>query len=71
MLEDLGRPDLSDDEVERLQAFLVDSGACDEVERAIERLVDEFLAALEQAPITDEARVALEELGSFVAWRDR
>jgi geranylgeranyl diphosphate synthase type I len=71
VLDDLGRPDLSDAEVERLQAFLVDSGACDEVERAIERLVDEFLTALEQAPITDEARVALEELGTFVAWRDR
>jgi geranylgeranyl diphosphate synthase, type I len=71
VLDDLGRADLDDDEIERLQAFLVDSGACDEVERAIERLVDEFLVALERAPISDEARAALEELGTFVAWRDR
>ena len=27
--------------------------------------------ALDAAPITDEARVALEELGTYVAWRDR
>jgi geranylgeranyl pyrophosphate synthase len=49
----------------------VDTGAVDEVERSIERLVDQALDALSVAPIASEARVALEELGTFVAWRDR
>jgi geranylgeranyl diphosphate synthase type I len=54
-----------------LQAFLVDCGARDEIERAIETLVDRALAALEAAPLTPEARQALQELGTYVAWRDR
>ncbi len=37
----------------------------------IERKVDEALAALDATPITGDARVALEELAVFVAWRDR
>jgi geranylgeranyl diphosphate synthase type I len=71
LLDRLGQPDLTDADIAELQAFLIESGARDEVERAIERLVDEALTALAAAPITDEARVALEELGTFVAWRDR
>ncbi len=51
--------------------MLVDTGAVDEVERSIERLVDQALDALAVIPIAPEARVALEELGTFVAWRDR
>ena len=70
-LQELGRPDLDDAEIAGLQAVLVDTGAVDEVEHSIERLVDEALDALAVAPIRPEARVALEELGTFVAWRDR
>jgi geranylgeranyl diphosphate synthase type I len=71
LLELLGSPDLSDADVRRLQALLVDCGARDEVERAIERLVDEALGALSEVPIAEDARLALEELATFVAWRDR
>ena len=67
----LGQPGLDPAQIARLQAFLVECGAVDEVERDIERLVAEALAALAAAPITEEARLALEELGTFVAWRDR
>jgi geranylgeranyl diphosphate synthase type I len=67
----LGRPDISAADVAALQSFLVDCGAQEEVEVSIERLVGEALTALAEAPITDEARTALEELGTFVAWRDR
>jgi geranylgeranyl diphosphate synthase type I len=70
-LQKLGRPDLDDAEIAGLQAVLVDTGAVDEVERSIERRVDEALDALAMAPIAPDARVALEELGTFVAWRDR
>jgi geranylgeranyl diphosphate synthase type I len=71
MLDQLGRPDLDDAEIAALQQILVETGAVDEVERNIERLVDRSLDALRIAPITPEARLALEELGTFVAWRDR
>ena len=70
-LQKLGRSDLDDAEIAGLQAVLVDTGAVDEVERSIERLVDQALDALAVAPIALEARVALAELGTFVAWRDR
>jgi geranylgeranyl diphosphate synthase type I len=71
LLSLLGRPDLDESEVAALQSFLVECGARDEVERAIERLVEQSLTALTSAPITADARVGLEELGTFVAWRDR
>src|SRR5439155_1283203 len=70
-LQNLGRSDLDDAEIAGLQAVLVDTGAVDEVERSIERLVEQALEALAVAPIAPEARVGLEELGTFVAWRDR
>ncbi len=71
MLDRIGDPDLDDDDIAALQDVLVDTGAVDEVERSIERLVDRALDALSVTPITTEARLALEELGTFVAWRDR
>jgi geranylgeranyl diphosphate synthase type I len=71
VLRRVGAPNLSDDEIRAIQALLVDCGACDEVERRIEALVDRALAALELAPITPEARVALQDLATYVAWRDR
>jgi len=49
----------------------VESGACDEIEARIEIQVEEALTALDRAPITDDARVALAELARFAAWRDR
>ncbi|MCJ7671556.1 MAG: polyprenyl synthetase family protein, partial [Acidimicrobiia bacterium] len=70
LLGRLGQPDLTDAEVAALQELLVDTGARGEIEAAIERLVAESLAALTLAPITAEARQALEELGTYVAWRD-
>ncbi|HEX6312452.1 MAG TPA: polyprenyl synthetase family protein [Acidimicrobiia bacterium] len=71
MLGRLGSPDLTDADIGALQAVLVDTGARDEIEAVIERRVDDALAALAVAPLTTGARVALEELATFVAWRDR
>ena len=65
-----GSPDLDAEEIGALQDLLVELGAVDEVERSIRRLVDEALAALRAAPITADAQRALEELATFVAWRD-
>jgi len=71
LLARLGSDDMSDAEVLALQTLLVTTGARDHVEHAIDRLVDEALDALGRAPLTREARLALEELATFVAWRDR
>lgn len=71
LLERLGRPDLGISDVAALQDFLIECGARDEVEQMIECRVHDALAALSTAAITDEARAALAELGTFVAWRDR
>jgi geranylgeranyl diphosphate synthase, type I len=71
LLARLGTPDLDDETILALQRLLVDCGARAEVEAAIERLVDEALDALTRAPITDEARAALEDLGTYVAWREQ
>jgi len=71
VLERIGTPDLTAADVDTLRALMVDCGAVREVEGAIERLVGESLAALAVAPVADEARRALVELGNFVAWRDR
>ncbi|HEV2310338.1 MAG TPA: polyprenyl synthetase family protein [Acidimicrobiia bacterium] len=71
VLARVGRADISPQDIAAVQGVLVDCGACDEVERRIEALVKEALAALEVAPITDEARTALRELAVYVAWRDR
>jgi geranylgeranyl diphosphate synthase type I len=70
LLARLGRPDLVPDDVVALQDLLVSTGARDEIETSIERLVQESLDALAAAPITDDARTALAELGTYVAWRD-
>ncbi len=71
VLQRVGAPDLSDGDLQMVQELLVDCGACDEVEAAIETLVGESLAALELVAITTDARAALEELATYVAWRDR
>ena len=71
MLTPLGDPDLDEGEISRLRAFFVESGARAEIEKMIEVKVIEAMRALARAPISDEARIALEELANFVAWRDR
>ena len=70
-LDRIGAPDITASEIAALQQLMIDCGAVREVETAIEALVAESLAALADAPITEDARAALAELGNFVAWRDR
>jgi geranylgeranyl diphosphate synthase type I len=65
-----GQRDLTDHEIAGLQATLVETGALAEVEAEIDSLVEESLAALEDAPVTEEARQHLVELAWFVAGRD-
>jgi geranylgeranyl diphosphate synthase, type I len=70
VLERIGRPELDPADVADIQAVLVDTGALAAIEESIDELTTTAVAAIEQAPITDEARDALVELGHYVAWRD-
>ena len=71
LLDRIGATDIAIDEIAALQKVMVECGAVTYVEQAIEALVAESLEALDRAPITDDARTALADLGAFVAWRDR
>jgi geranylgeranyl diphosphate synthase type I len=71
LLDRLGSPTLDAGEIAAVQQLFVESGACDEIEARIALRVEDALAALDDAPITDEARLALAELARFAAWRDR
>ena len=71
LLDRLGSPALTPHDIAAVQALFVESGACDEIEARIELRVEDALAALDRAPITDDARSALIELARFAAWRDR
>jgi geranylgeranyl diphosphate synthase type I len=70
LLARVGTADLTDTDVAALQSLFVRTGALDEVESAIERLVVEARTALAEAPITETARAWLDELAAYVAWRD-
>jgi geranylgeranyl diphosphate synthase type I len=70
LLAHVGSADLDDADVAALQALFVRTGALDDVEAAIERLVVEARTALAEAPITETARGWLDELAAYVAWRD-
>jgi geranylgeranyl diphosphate synthase type I len=70
-LERVGAADLDRHDVAAIQDVLVDTGALEEVETAIERLTAEAVDALDTVPITDDARKALAELAQFVAWREK
>jgi geranylgeranyl diphosphate synthase type I len=71
LLARLGDHALTEGEIAALQDMLIDTGARDEIEARIEELVDRSFDALAEAPLTADARLALEELGTYVAWRDR
>jgi geranylgeranyl diphosphate synthase type I len=70
VLAQIGSPELSASSVAAIQQVLTDTGAVAAVERSIERLTTEALAAIAEAPVTEEARSALVQLAHFVAWRE-
>ena len=71
VLDRVGRPDLTVDEVASIQQVLVDTGAVAEIESRIETLAAQAVLALDVTDIEDEARKELTELAHFVAWRAR
>jgi geranylgeranyl diphosphate synthase type I len=71
LLDRYGAPDLADEEIAALQEVLVETGAVDQVERAIDDLVAQATVALDGACLVPEARAGLVDLAQFVAGRDR
>jgi geranylgeranyl diphosphate synthase type I len=71
VLERYGAPDLDERDIAALQDVLVETGAVEDMERAIEELVGRALIALEGASITTKAHDALVDLAQYVAGRDR
>ncbi|MCB2177036.1 MAG: polyprenyl synthetase family protein [Actinomycetales bacterium] len=67
--ERVGRPDLSQREVDELCEVLVASGAVAEIERRITDLADPALAELAAAPLAEPARQVLVELGRAAVHR--
>lgn len=70
VLSRIGSDDLTDDEIAEIQGVLVATGAVDVIEGDIQRLTDDALAAIDDAPIESDARTALIDLAHFVAWRE-
>lgn len=65
----VGRTDLTDADVARVQQAIVDTGALAELEATIVRLTDEALSAIERAPLTEQARAELVALAAYVSHR--
>jgi len=69
VLQMVGRVDLSDDDVARVQQAIVDTGALADLELSIDALVAEAVDAIRTAPIAPVAREALVELADYVSRR--
>lgn len=70
LLGRVGAPDLGPADVHALQDLFVRTGALDDIEAEIARLVVEARAALANAPLGEPARGWLDDLAAYVAWRD-
>jgi geranylgeranyl diphosphate synthase, type I len=71
ILARVGQGDLDESDIGSIQEVLTATGALGVVETVIDDLTREALDALDDLPITDDARKALGELAHYVAWRDR
>ncbi len=69
-LESIGANDLTAAEVDELVTVLVDTGAVEQNEAEIGRLVAEATKVLAEIPFTDEAKEALQSLADYVAVRN-
>jgi geranylgeranyl diphosphate synthase type I len=69
VLDMVGRPDLNDEQVARIQDVIVQTGALADLEQTIERLAAEAIDAIQRAPITQESCDELVQLANYVSWR--
>ena len=69
VLQLVGNTVLNDAQVADVQAVIRETGALDQLEQLITSLTDEAIAAIGEAPLSQEARNELVELAAFVSWR--
>jgi len=67
----VGRSDLGDADVARVQQVIIDTGALADLETTIERLTIEAIEAIDLAPITTQARDELIALATYVSNREQ
>lgn len=70
VLQLVGAGQLDSAQIADVQQVMVETGALAELEAHIRVLTDQALAAVQVAPITQEARDALVELANYVSWRE-
>lgn len=71
VLDSVGRPDLDEAEVERIQQVIIDTAALDEIEERIAQLTEQAIGALRATEIGDRAHHALVEIAVSLSGRDR
>ncbi|MEX2658451.1 MAG: polyprenyl synthetase family protein [Acidimicrobiales bacterium] len=71
VLDRVGDAELTEADIAALQQVIVDTGALAEAEARIDELTGVAIRAAEGAPLVPEARVALCELATYIATRDR
>jgi geranylgeranyl diphosphate synthase type I len=70
VLDRVGRPDLTDEDVTAIQQVMVDTGAVEASERETTQLLGDAIAAIESLPDHNGSRTALRALADFVVERD-
>ncbi len=69
VLDLVGDPDLSPDDVARIQQAIVDTGGLDELEARIATLAAEAIASIERADVAEVAKLELVALADYVTAR--
>jgi geranylgeranyl diphosphate synthase, type I len=67
----LGKPDLTDDEIDAVRGALVELGAVEAMEQRIDALTESALAALRAAPVAEPAATRLADLAIAATRRNR
>lgn len=70
ILQRVGAPDLSIEEISELQSVFIATEALAEIERSIHELTDQALSTLAHVNLTDESLDALHDLAVYVGARD-
>ena len=69
VLDEVASPDLDDADIERMQHVIIATGALAALEKQIAELIDQAIAAIEVAPITEQSRDELIALAHYVSQR--
>ena len=70
VLELVGAPGLTNEEIASVQQVIIDTGALAQLEAHISHLTDIALASLDTIPLNAQARDELAQLAHYVSWRD-